>query len=117
ALASAPPMRCLRLRGILQSSAPPTPQGIDPVENAGGPSTPRACEPLAVAAKHCGCVGVGHEQASELAVVVAFDEPDAARAGNDAQRVKPTVVALMRSPTIGLSNPIRLRSDRDSLNA
>jgi hypothetical protein len=39
-------------------------------------------------------VGVGHEQASELAVVVPFDEPDAGRGGNDAQRVKPTVVVL-----------------------
>jgi len=39
-------------------------------------------------------MGIGHEHADELALVVVFDEPDAARAGNDAQRVKPTVVVL-----------------------
>src|SRR5262245_29491138 len=87
-------MRCLRLGRILQPSAPPTPQTVDPVENAGRPPTPEACEPLAEPAKHRGCVGVGHEHASELALLVPFDEPDAARAGNDAQRVKPTMVVL-----------------------
>src|SRR5215470_6022874 len=57
---------------------------------------PRACEPLADAAKHRGCVGVGYKQASELALVVAFDEPDTSCARNDAQLVEPAVVALPR---------------------
>jgi len=39
-------------------------------------------------------VGVGHEQASELALVIALDEPDTSRARNDAQFVEPTLVVL-----------------------
>src|SRR5262249_17954432 len=61
-----PPMRYLRLGSILQSSALPTPQAVDPMEDAGGPPAARAREPLAVPAKHRRCVGVGHEKASEL---------------------------------------------------
>src|SRR5215470_12043716 len=78
-----PPMRCLRLGCVLQSSAPPTPQAIDPIEDAGGPSATRAREPLAAAAKHRGCAGVGHEQAGELTLVVALDELDASCARDD----------------------------------
>src|SRR5262245_57011743 len=89
-------MRCLRLRRILQSSASPTPQDVDTIEDAGGPSTPRACEPLAVAAKHRGCVEVRHKQASELALIIAFDETDTSCARNNTQLVEPTVVALPR---------------------
>jgi hypothetical protein len=65
-LALRPPMRCLRLGSILQSSAPPTQQGVDPVEDAGGPPTTRACEPLAVAAKHRGSVGVRYDKPASL---------------------------------------------------
>src|SRR5262249_60689449 len=79
---------------ILESSAPPTPQSVDPVDNAGGPSTPRACEPLAVAAKHRGCIGVRHKQASELALVITLDELNAFCVRNDAQLVEPTLVVL-----------------------
>jgi hypothetical protein len=32
-------------------------------------------------------MGIGHEHADELALVVAFHEPDACRARNDAQLV------------------------------
>jgi len=46
---------------------------------------PGACEPLAEATKHRSCVGVGYEQASKLALVIALDEPDALTARNDAQ--------------------------------
>src|SRR5262245_60657666 len=89
-------MRCLRLRRILQSSASPTPQGMDPIEDAGGPPTPRACEPLAVAAKHRGCVEVRHKQASELTLIIALDEPDTICVRNNTQLVGPTVVVLPR---------------------
>jgi hypothetical protein len=90
-----PPMRCLGLGGILLSSAPPTPQAVDPVENAGGPLTPRACEQLAEPAKRRRCVGVGHEEASELALVIALDELDPFCARNNAQPVEPTLVVLL----------------------
>jgi len=43
------------------------------------------------ATKHRGCVGVGHKQTGELALVIALDEPDACGAGNDTQSVEPTV--------------------------
>src|SRR5215831_9019881 len=89
-------MRCLRLGSIPQASAPAAPQTVDPVEDAAGPSTLRACEPLAAAAKHRGCVGVGHEQASELALIIALDELDASCTRDDAQLVEPTVVVLPR---------------------
>src|SRR5215467_13608832 len=62
-LALRPPMRCLRLGGTPQTSAPAALQAVDPVENAGGPLTSRGCEPLAMAAKHRGRLGVGHKQA------------------------------------------------------
>src|SRR5262249_14168630 len=91
-----PPMRCLRLGSILQSSAPPTPQAVDPIENAGGPPATRACEPLAVAAKYRKRGDVGHEKASELTPVIAFYEPDTSRARNDAQLVEPTMIVLPR---------------------
>jgi len=39
-------------------------------------------------------VGVGHEHAHKLALVVVFDEPDAARARDDAQLVESTVIVL-----------------------
>src|SRR5215470_11771247 len=91
-----PPMRCLRLGCVLQSSAPPTPQAIDPIEDAGGPSATRAREPLAEATKHRGCVSVGHEQPGKLALFIAFDEPYACRAWNDAQLVEPTLIVLPR---------------------
>src|SRR5262249_32226060 len=93
-LALCPPIRCLRLGCILQLSAPPAPQGVDPIEDPGRPSAPWACEPLAEAAKHRGRVGVAHEQASELALVIALDELDASCARNDAQLVEPTLVVL-----------------------
>src|SRR5690349_22037916 len=89
-------MRCLRLGCILQTSASPTTQAIDPIENAGGPSTPRACEPLAITAKHSGCVGISYKQSSELALIIALDELDASCARDDAQLVEPTVVVLPR---------------------
>src|SRR5215467_5606118 len=89
-------MRRLRLGSILQSSAPPTLQAVDPIEDAGGPPATRACEPLAVAAKHRGCAGIGHKQTGELALVITFDELDASCARNDAQSVEPAVVALPR---------------------
>src|SRR5262245_39706463 len=69
---------------------------VDPIEDAGRPATPRACEPPADAAKHRGCVGVGHKQAGELALVVALDELDASRIRDDAQLVEATVVVLPR---------------------
>src|SRR5262245_48832508 len=84
-------MRRLRLGCVLESSAPPTLQAVDPIENAGGPPATRACEPLAVAAKHRGCVGVGHKQSGELTLVVA-----APCARDNAQLVEPTVVVPPR---------------------
>jgi hypothetical protein len=54
-------------------------------------------------------VGVGHEQASELALVIPFDEPDASRTRNDAQYVKPTVVVL---PGYSLDPTIHDRSEQ-----
>jgi hypothetical protein len=39
-------------------------------------------------------VGVGHEHADKLALVVVFDEPDASRARDDAQLVEPTVIVV-----------------------
>src|SRR5262249_40284660 len=105
AFALSPPMRRLRLGCVLESSAPPTLQAVDPIENAGGPPATRACEPLAVAAKHRGCAGVGHKQAGELALVVALDELDAACARDDAQLVQATVVVLPRyGPDSGTRN-------------
>src|SRR5215467_3616654 len=93
-LALRPPMRCLRLGGTPQTSAPAALQAVDPVENAGGPLTSRGCEPLAMAAKHRGRLGVGHEQAGELALVIALDELDASCARDDAQFLELTVVAV-----------------------
>src|SRR5262249_8247864 len=87
-------MRCLRLGGVLQSSASPTTQAVDPIENAGGPSTPRACESPAVAAKHRGRVSEGYEHASELALLVAFDEPDAAGSRMAEYRVDSVIISF-----------------------
>src|SRR5262245_40063585 len=101
-----PPMGPLRLGCILQSSAPPTLQAVDPVENAGGPPAPRACEPLAEAAKHRGCVGVGHEHADKLALIIALDELDASCARNDTQSVEPTVVSLPRYGPDAATHPM-----------
>jgi hypothetical protein len=39
-------------------------------------------------------VGVDHEHADKLSLVIVFDEPDACRARNDAQPVTATVVVL-----------------------
>ena len=50
--------------------------GVDTIDECGWPPATRALEPLAVAAKHRGCAGVGHKQASELALVITFDELD-----------------------------------------
>src|SRR5262249_37295314 len=88
------PMRCLRLGGILQSSALPTSQTVDPVEDAGGPPATWAREPLAVAAEHRRCVRVGHEMTSNLTLVTPLDEPDACRVRNDAQLVEPAISIL-----------------------
>jgi hypothetical protein len=41
-------------------------------------------------------VGIGDEQASELALVIALDELDASCARDDAQLVEPAVVPLPR---------------------
>ena len=56
----------------------------------------RACEPLAVAAKHRGCAGVGHKQAGEFALIIALEELDASCARDDAQLVEPTAVVLVQ---------------------
>jgi hypothetical protein len=52
-------------------------------------------------------VEVRYKQASELALVVAFDEPNASCARNDAQLVKTTVVAL--TSTTRLVAPMQKR--------
>jgi len=43
-------------------------------------------------------VAVGHEQASELALVIALDEPDSSRARNDAQHVEPAKALKKATP-------------------
>src|SRR5262249_36472708 len=40
------------------------------------------------------CVGVGHEQAGELALLISLDELDASRPRDDAQLVEPAMVVL-----------------------
>jgi hypothetical protein len=82
-----------------------TPQGVDPIEDAGWSPATGACKPLAIAAEHRGCVEVRHEQASELALVVALPRYrlDAATHDGLEQSHAPQIDEINAAPMLDLA--------------